>query len=663
MRDSWLDEYTGDETVAHPDFRTRLRDDLTHDLAEPVAHRLPWKVIGWTAAAVAVLAGTVVVLSNDDADRRVVPAASTSSPIVTGSPPTITPTTVRGGTLRDRLVDVEWTVVTVDGVEVTASRLPTFILQSDGRLVGFDGCNQYGFDLSLPGGWTLTGDTLGLDQQIVSTSMSCTYFPNPVIPVADGTRLKLDAAGVLILTNPSGRVYTAFATANGAGEPANELVVPAEGGPLLAPTVVATVGLPTDEGAPMVALLPGRIVVLPLEPFRFIGSVLSFDRTGNPLPDTQLSPVPDGSAYLALGGLDGTLYTVTNSLTQDVQTVAAYQLDGDVWREVDSTVVEQNNDGVYAVTGDGLVLGNSAVLPAPTPDPTAPETGWIAVEDGMQVFRNDTDGTSTRWSIVEQFENFSIPPATNPFGDGVLFVGNASGADEQRYIGVLRPGGGSEFFRPDGWMLGGVDTDAALFVKAADGVVTIGLLGGAPQIDWASGTVLHFPIGFSGIDKVLTGVNPVFGEPTADSGWFTVEPIAPGDEDCLAGIEMRVLHWGDLAIAFRKMKTPEGLEGEFLWSWVVGDLRSSGYDSFREPTAAPAGPATGLRTEDGFGVGTSLAELQGRGEVTLSDFVNSDGSRSGTFVPAAGTSGGSFRGVIVDADGIVIGYGTTESAC
>ena len=185
-----------------------------------------------------------------------------------------------------------------------------------------------------------------------------------------------------------------------------------------------------------------------------------------------------------------------------------------------------------------------------------------------------------------------------------------------------------------------------------------------PQANWSAGTVLQFPIGFSGVDKVQTGVNPVLGEPTADSGWFTVEPIAPGDEDCLAGIEMRVLHWGDLTIAFRKATTPGGLEGELLWSWVVGDLRGSGFNpSFREPTAAPAGSPSGLRTEDGFGVGTSVDELRSSNEVVLSDFVNSDGSRSGIFVPADAPDSTLFRGLVVDADGTVIGYGATQSFC
>jgi len=125
---------------------------------------------------------------------------------------------------------------------------------------------------------------------------------------------------------------------------------------------------------------------------------------------------------------------------------------------------------------------------------------------------------------------------------------------------------------------------------------------------------------------------------------------------------MRVLHWGDLTIAFKKVNTAEGIEGELLWSWVVGDLRGSGFDSFREPFAAPVGTPTGLRTEGGFGLGTSTEALRRSEEVVLSDTVNSDGSRSGTFVSAA-DDGTSFRGLVVDADGIVIGFGTTQLFC
>jgi len=184
-----------------------------------------------------------------------------------------------------------------------------------------------------------------------------------------------------------------------------------------------------------------------------------------------------------------------------------------------------------------------------------------------------------------------------------------------------------------------------------------------PQADWSAGTVLDFPIGFSSVDKVLAGVNPVLGEPTADSDWFTVEPIAPGDEDCLAGLTMRVLHWGDITITFRKAITQDGPESELLWSWVVGDLRGSGFDSFREPTVAPAGSPSGLRTEDGFGLGTTVDELRSSGEVTLSDFTNDDGSRGGYFTAADGSESGMYQGIVVDADGTVIGFGATQSGC
>ena len=115
----------------------------------------------------------------------------------------------RSTSLSDQLVDVEWTVVTVDGAPVNAARPPTFTLLKDGRVEGFDGCNQYGFDVALPGGWTLTDGILGLDQQMVSTAMACPDIPVQVVPVADGTQLSLDGPGQLTMTSASGSVFTA----------------------------------------------------------------------------------------------------------------------------------------------------------------------------------------------------------------------------------------------------------------------------------------------------------------------------------------------------------------------------------------------------------------------------------------------------------------------
>ena len=158
---------------------------------------------------------------------------------------------------------------------------------------------------------------------------------------------------------------------------------------------------------------------------------------------------------------------------------------------------------------------------------------------------------------------------------------------------------------------------------------------------------------------MLTGINPVLGEPTADSGWFVVEAVAPGDEDCLAGQELRVLHWGDLTVAFKKGITTDGLDGEQLWSWTVGDVRASGFDSLREPVPAPTGTPTGLRTDAGFGLGSSFDELT---SFTLGE-VAVDGSRGGSVTPTGGAETGLYQGFVIDADGTVTGFGATQSFC
>ncbi len=204
MPETWIDDHTGDETIARPDFHAELRAELTRKAAAPEAGRRWWKIIGWSVAAAAVVASVALIVSRDDPDR-VGPAESVSM-----STDLVPPTVEAGSPLRGGLVDIQWTVVTVDGVAVSAEPAPWFTLQHDGRLAGFDGCNQYGFDLSLPGGWTITGATLGIDEdEMVSTAMGCPEGLTPVVPVADGTQLSLDASGRLTLTSPSGRIYIA----------------------------------------------------------------------------------------------------------------------------------------------------------------------------------------------------------------------------------------------------------------------------------------------------------------------------------------------------------------------------------------------------------------------------------------------------------------------
>jgi len=291
---------------------------------------------------------------------------------------------------------------------------------------------------------------------------------------------------MLTLTSRSGRLYTAAAT--GAAEPANELVIPAEGGPLLAPTVVATVSLPTDEGAPIVALLPKLLVVLPQTAGRFDGTVLTFDRTGRPLPTAALDPAPTGLAGGALGAADSTLYVFTNSATETSQRVLAYQFDGARWTDVASTTVEQNGDGVYEVTGEGLTLSGKVVLQAQTPDSSAPNAEWRATADRTRVTRTDADGSTKAWRITEMFENSSIPPTPHPFNGGVLYVGNSNGTAAQQYVAILRRDGSSQFFRPNGWQLSGSDESTALFAQAVDGTLRLGVLVEDGDVDGVGGT-------------------------------------------------------------------------------------------------------------------------------------------------------------------------------
>jgi hypothetical protein len=183
------------------------------------------------------------------------------------------------------------------------------------------------------------------------------------------------------------------------------------------------------------------------------------------------------------------------------------------------------------------------------------------------------------------------------------------------------------------------------------------------DVAWRAGEIFGFGIGFHPVDEVSAAISAVYGAPTADSGWYTIQPTAPGDEDCLAGRVVRVLHWGDLTLAFQQANATTGEPGEFLWTWTVGDLRASGFDGFREPSPAPAGTPTGLAS-DGIRLGTVVTDVLTTHEYFLSDYPADDGSRTGQFFPT-GVIGGSpiHHGFVVDANGAILGFGTTQSFC
>lgn len=372
MREQWLDEHVGDETVARPGFRAELRSALADELAAPARtpRHIPWKPVLWSAAAAAALVGAIAVMSRDDGQQRITASPTT---VAATAPATTAPTT--------------------------------------------------------------TPDTV---------SGSTTSAPSTVAP-------------------PPG---------------ASELLVPATGGRDLTPEVIATPEIAVDHSGPHVALLPDRSVVLPSTGGLFDGTVVSVDRDGNPLPDTRLDAVPDGQAGLVLGGFDGTLYVETFAGQFNTQTTRAYTLDGEVWREVDSFVVEQNNDGVYQVTGAGLQLGSEVVIPAQS----VIEDGATAALDSytpptMQFSRSIPNGVTTTWRVVQAHDAVLFPPTPLFFGDGLLFRGDTDDAqDAGEFVGILRASGDNEYFRLNGWSIAGADDAAALFVQVVDGTVQLGVL-------------------------------------------------------------------------------------------------------------------------------------------------------------------------------------------
>jgi hypothetical protein len=729
MRDTWIDEHTGDELSARPAFEAELRAELARELGQPARlvkrRRTPWRALGWASVAAAAVVTTVVVVGNDD-DKKVGPGVTATTTTVASTVPSTGSTTTLITTAD--VVGPIWAILSRDGSEIRPELLAAFRLVSDGPIAGFDNCNTYSAD-----GWTLDANTVTPAGARGSTAVLCdpmypvfnpftdgqtttlafgadrnhltltgangvyeavrldettqvengevlgnwlaTQRTSTLVVTADGLSMRPESAypmddptlylvdGQLFLTNRAGNVRVFETHQTGADEA--DLLVPAEGGPLLAPEIVATLDVPAGSDYSPLAILPDRFVIAEVRDSRFTGTIISVDRNGNRLPDTTLDVARGDFAGVVLGGLDGTLYMETFPEVENTQTTTAYVLDGTVWRSVDSYFVEENNDGSYQVTGDGLVLGD-VVIPAQTPVEDGVTAGYRPLEFGVAGFdivRSPAGGEPMTWRVVEDFDNFGLPPLVYPFGDGAIFVGNASGIDTAPYLAVLRAAGGNEFFRLSGWEFAAADYDTALFSQVVDGTVQLGVLGGAPRLDWVAGELFGYGIGFHSVDEVSATISAVYGEPTADSGWYTIVPVAPGDEDCLAGRELRVLHWGDLSVAFQMSDFANGVPAEFLWSWVVGDLRGSGFGDFREPTPAPAGTPTELTTSGGIGLGTPATQL-GSDQLILSDFPAEDGSRGGQYFPSGVIDEVAVnRGLVVDADGVIIGFGATQASC
>ena len=142
---------------------------------------------------------------------------------------------------------------------------------------------------------------------------------------------------------------------------------------------------------------------------------------------------------------------------------------------------------------------------------------------------------------------------------------------------------------------------------------------GSAALDLHAQTAFGFGVGYVTADALLTAMTTHLGPVTNDTGWNVMPRLDAGDPavDCLAAIPARVLRWGDLSFVF--FQSPFGVDGEFLWSWSVGDPPSSPGPR-REPQLSGQPTATRLRTPQGISVGSPTSVLDGAyGETIRTD--------------------------------------------
>ena len=128
-------------------------------------------------------------------------------------------------------------------------------------------------------------------------------------------------------------------------------------------------------------------------------------------------------------------------------------------------------------------------------------------------------------------------------------------------------------------------------------------------LDLEAGTVYGFGLpAVAPADFVAGVVSGERGQPTFDSGWYTMES-APGVEgaSCLSGQPARVIQWGDLVLGFTRVG-----DRDRLWSWSLGDDAVASAQRFRVPGGLPSSTPTNLgsRPPNRVGIGSTLAEIR-----------------------------------------------------
>jgi hypothetical protein len=319
--------------------------------------------------------------------------------------------------------------------------------------------------------------------------------------------------------------------------------------------------------------------------------------------------------------------------------------------ENSSTSVRLDAPTTLAVTTTTAAITTTTattVLTATTAAPVAPVTvdpHGAAIEVGC--IRSNIDFAAVRVAPgVGQAEVGRIPPSTC---DVRVYATGTDGS-----IAWLEVGIGDVF----GW------SAQSNFVQSSFGppppVVSATPVpvvpSGAAELDFRARTVFGFRVGYLSVDQVLGVISARLGPASSDSGWL---PAVAGDPEdgCSGTPPARRVSWGDLSMVF--FQVPQAGSSapvsEYLSTWSVGDAAV-----LFGQAAGPQVSATGLRTAEGIGVGSTIESVTA---AYGQEFPFDAGNSGSQVVPGEPDQNTGVAIMLLAVGGSITGIGSMVLAC